>query len=125
MSTRSRILVLGFGLAGLMVEMIAPHPALAYKKVSLFKVITPRDEIVIGLSQAEMDVLEERNAEGIARNLIARGSLAVWRYKEQEVARGEFLQVPVGKVVLIANEALRIEPYASPFSAIEVGKDKS
>ncbi len=125
LSRWSRILVLGFGLAGLVVEIIAPHQALAYKKVSLFKVITPRDEIIIGLSRDEMDSLSEHSAEGVARSLLARGSLAVWRYREEEVARGEFREVPVGKVSLIANEALRIEPYASPFGVRELPKGRS
>jgi hypothetical protein len=42
--------VLGIGLAGLIIDMIASDPALAFKKVSLFKVVSLRDEVVIGMT---------------------------------------------------------------------------
>ena len=50
----SKRLLLGLGLATLLVESLAFHPALAADKVSLFRVITTRDEIVIGIPEGEL-----------------------------------------------------------------------
>ncbi len=48
------------------------EPALAADKVSLFKVITARDEIVIGLPEDELKAMDG-NAGGVAKVLVARG----------------------------------------------------
>jgi hypothetical protein len=54
---------LGLALACLMGSMMA-KPAAAADKVSLFKVITARDEIVIGLSVDELAQMDGNAAEG-------------------------------------------------------------
>src|SRR5665647_2539576 len=64
MSTRSNRWLLGFALAGLMFETIVSHPALATDKVSLFKVITAKDEIVIGMTDDELAKLQSKTAGG-------------------------------------------------------------
>ena len=55
-------------------ESLLVHPAFAADKVSLFKVITAKDEIVIGLSDDELAKMDG-NAGGIAKALVAKGSL--------------------------------------------------
>jgi hypothetical protein len=47
----SKRLLLGLGLATLIMESVVIQPAFAADKVSLFKVITAKDEIVIGISE--------------------------------------------------------------------------
>ena len=58
----SKRLLLGLGLATLIIESVVIQPAFAADKVSLFKIITARDEIVIGISEGELAQLEGRNA---------------------------------------------------------------
>ena len=76
----SKNLLLGLGLAGFIMESVVIQPALAADKVSLFKVITAKDEIVIGIADDELAQLDGKNAGGIAKMLVAKGSMSVWQY---------------------------------------------
>ena len=117
MSTRSNRFLLGLALAGLILESVLSHPALATSKVSLFKVITAKDEIVIGLSEGELAQMDG-NAGGIAKALVAKGTLSVWKYAVRKAANGDLEQAPLSKIGLIATESLRVEPYATPLKVV-------
>ena len=82
----SKRLLLGLGRATLIMESVVIQPAFAADKVSLFKVITAKDEIVIGIAEDELAQIDGRNAGGIARMLVAKGSMSVWRYAVQKSA---------------------------------------
>ncbi len=99
-------------------------PAFAADKVSLFKVITPKDEVVIGLSDDELAQVDGKNAGGIAKMLVAKGSMSVWQYAVHKSASGDLEQAPLHKVGLIATESLRVEPYASPLKVLPVDDSK-
>ena len=118
MSKTSTRLLLGLGLAGLIMECIVIQPAAAADKVSLFKVITSKDEIVIGLSEGELAQLEGNNAGGVAKMLVARGSMSVWQYAVRKAANGDLEQAPLRQIGLMSNESLRVEPYASPLKVV-------
>ena len=47
---------------------------------TLFKIITVKDEIVIGLNTDELDRLGGRDAGAVARALAAKGEMTVWQY---------------------------------------------
>src|SRR5205814_74415 len=119
----SKRLLLGLGLAGFIMESIVIQPALAADKVSLFKVITNKDEIVIGVSDAELADMDG-DAGGIAKALVAKGSLSVWQYAVSKAPTGDLEQAPVHKVGLILSESLRIEPYATPLKVLPVAETK-
>jgi hypothetical protein len=96
----SKRLLLGLGLTTLLVESLAFHPALGADKVSLFKVITTRDEIVIGIPEAEFAKMDG-NAGGVegagrqplAERLAIRGAqIILWRSRTGTAAqdRGDF-----------------------------------
>jgi hypothetical protein len=113
-------LLLGLSLAGLIMESTVVQPALAADtKVSLFKVITSRDEIVIGLPNDELAKMEG-NAGGIAKTLVAKGSLSVWQYAVRKAANGDLEQTPLHKVGLIASESLRVEPFATQLKVLPI-----
>ena len=114
----SKRLLLGLGLAGLIMECTVIQPALAADKVSLFKVITSKDEIVIGLSDSELGQMEGNNAGGIAKMLVAKGSMSVWQYAVRKAVNGDLEQAPLRQVGLMSNESLRVEPYASPLKVV-------
>jgi hypothetical protein len=113
---------LGLALACLMGRMMV-QPALAADKVSLFKVITAKDEIVIGLPDDELKQMDG-NAGGIAKTLVARGSLTVWQYAVRKAATGDLEQAPVHKIGLISSDSLRIEPYATPLKVLPIDDSK-
>lgn len=121
-------LLLGLGLAGLMagltMETIVVQPAYAADtKVSLFKVITSRDEIVIGIPEDELAKMEG-NAGGIAKALVAKGSLSVWQYAVRKAANGDLEQTPLHRVGLIASESLRVEPFATQLKVLPIDDSK-
>jgi hypothetical protein len=112
-------LLLGLSLAGLIMESTVVQPAFAADRVLLFKVITSRDEIVIGLPEDELSKMEG-NAGGIAKTLVAKGSLSVWQYAVRKAANGDLEQTPLHKVGLIASESLRVEPFATQLKVLPI-----
>ena len=120
----SKRLLLGLGLAGLIMESVVSVPAFAADKVSLFKVITAKDEIVIGLSNDELAQVDGRNAGGIAKMLVAKGSMSVWQYAVHKSSSGDLEQAPLHKVGLIAADSLRVEPYATPLKVLPIDESK-
>jgi hypothetical protein len=120
----SKRLLLGLGVAGLIMESVAVQPAFAADKVSLFKVITTKDEVVIGLSDDELAQVDGRNAGGIAKMLVAKGSMSVWQYAVHKSSTGDLEQAPPHKIGLLATDSLRVEPYATPLKVLPVDDSK-
>lgn len=85
---------------------------------SLFKIITAKDEIVIGLSAEELGTMGGSDAGAVAKTLVSKGSMTAWQYAVRKAANGDLEQAPKAKVGLIANESLRVEPYATPLKVI-------
>jgi hypothetical protein len=85
---------------------------------SLFKVITVKDEVTIGLNAAELAELGGQDAGAIARALVAKGTLTVWQYAVRKAANGDLEQAPAKKIGLIAHDSLRVEPYATPLKVL-------
>ncbi|MCP1841716.1 hypothetical protein ACVIHI_005362 [Bradyrhizobium sp. USDA 4524] len=117
-------LLFGLGLAGLIVGSAVSGPALAADKISLFKVITSKDEIVIGLTDADLAEVEGQNAGGIAKMLVAKGTMSVWQYAVHKSPSGDLEQAPVHKVGLIANDSLRVEPYPTPLKVLPIDEGR-
>ena len=120
----SKRLLLGLGLATLIMESVVIQPAFAADKVSLFKVITARDEIVIGIAEDELAQMEGRNAGGIAKMLVAKGSMSVWQYAVHKSPTGDLEQAPLHRIGLIANDLLRVEPYATSLKVLPIDETK-
>jgi hypothetical protein len=94
-------------------------PVSAQDGVSLFKVITVRDEIVVGLSSAELNGIGgARDAGAVAGALATRGELTVWQYAVRKAQNGDLQQAPLRRVGLLAHGSLRVEPYVSPLPII-------
>src|SRR5262245_9326682 len=96
----SKRLLLGLGLSTIIVENLAFHPALAAEKVLLFKVITTKDDVVIGIPEGELAKMDG-NAGGVAKALVASGSLSVWQYAVRKSASGDLEQAPLHRIGLI------------------------
>src|SRR5256885_1138708 len=102
---------------GLLAASAAPVAAQT-KDTGLFKVVSVKDEIVIGLSAAELAALGGNDAGAVAKALATKGTLTVWQYAVRKAANGDLEQAPRAKVGLIAHDSLRVEPYATPLKVI-------
>ncbi|MGX4803152.1 hypothetical protein [Bradyrhizobium guangdongense] len=84
-------------------------------KMNLFKVVTIKDEIIIGLSPDELQALGGNDASAVAHALAQKGDLTVWQYNVNRGQNGEMRQAPTAKIGLLANASLRVEPYTTPY----------
>jgi hypothetical protein len=85
---------------------------------TLFKIITVKDEIVIGLNADELDRLGGRDAGAVARALAAKGEMKVWQYGVRRGPSGELQQAPTQKIGLLAHSSLRVEPYTTSYTIV-------
>jgi hypothetical protein len=83
----------------------------------LFKVVTVKDEIVIGLNEKELGEMGG-DAAGIAKALASKGTLSVWQYSVKQAQDGERQMAPLHKVGLLAHSSVRVEPYKQPFKVL-------
>ena len=88
------------------------------KAMNLFKIITVKDEIVIGLTPDELGKLGGQDAGVVAKALVSKGEMTVWQYAVRKNASGDLEQAPLRQVGLLANSSLRIEPYATPLKVL-------
>jgi hypothetical protein len=87
-------------------------------KTDLFKIITVKDEIIIGLSADELKALGGTDASAVAHALAQKGDMAVWQYNVHRAQSGELQQAPTAKIGLIASSSLRVEPYTTPYAIV-------
>jgi hypothetical protein len=87
-------------------------------RTDLFKVVTVKDEIIIGLSTDELKALGGSDASAVAHALAQKGDLTVWQYNVHRGQNGEMQQAPTAKIALLANSSLRVEPYTTPYAII-------
>ncbi|WP_432728347.1 hypothetical protein [Variovorax sp. W6] len=82
--------------------------------VQLFKVVSARDEVIVGADAAMLGAGSGPAVERLATQLAAKGQLTLWQYASSKDAGGALVQAPLKQIVVFKNDALRIEPYASP-----------
>ena len=104
-------LVAGAALAAAVFATAAPASA-----ETLFKIVTVKDEIVVGLNDAELKELGG-DAGGIAKAIAAKGSLTLWQYAVTQKG-GERSVAPRAKIGVLANSSLRVEPYKQLFKVL-------
>ena len=89
--------------------------------VSLFKVVTMKDEVVIGLNTQELQALggpEKAPAGIIASALASKKELTVWQYAVRKAANGDSEVAPLHQIGLLPHESLRVVPYSTPFAIL-------
>jgi len=96
----------------------APAAWAQASKTELFKVITVKDEIVIGLTADELKALGGSDASAIAHALAQKGDLTVWQYNVHRGPNGELQQAPTARIGLLSNSSLRVEPYTTPYAVV-------
>jgi hypothetical protein len=83
-------------------------------RMNLFKIITVKDEIIIGLSPEELRALGDNDASAVA----LKGDFTVWQYNVHRGQNGELQQAPTAKIGLLANSSLRVEPYTTTYQIV-------
>jgi hypothetical protein len=104
--------VVGAGVAAAIAGFTAP--ALSE---TLFKIVTVKDEIIVGLNDAEMGQLGN-DAGALAKAIASKGSVFVWQYAVKKAANGDLQQAPLQKIGVLANASLRVEPYKTPLKVL-------
>ena len=84
---------------------------------TLFKIVTVKDEIVVGLNDAELKEMGS-DAGGIAKAIASKGSVSLWQYSVRQAKDGARQMAPLHKVGVLANSSLRVEPYKQPFAVL-------
>lgn len=104
-----RRLALALPALALAVPAAAQAPA-----VLLFRVVSPRDEVIIGLTPAELAALGTGpEAERIGRKLATDGQIGAWRYVVGRAADGSTRYGATGRVSILRQDTYRIEPYSA------------
>ncbi|RYF80098.1 MAG: hypothetical protein EOO29_15045 [Comamonadaceae bacterium] len=97
-------------------------PAQAVAQMKLFKIISSRDDIVVGIDTAQLGGGDAPEVQRLAALLADKGQLTLWQYASQKDADGALVQAPLRQVAVFRNDALRIEPYITPLPVKAPGK---
>jgi len=80
--------------------------------VLLFQVTGVREDIVIGLTPAELGTMGSGpEAERIARRLVEQGQVGAWRYVVGRAPHGSTRLAATGRIAIMRQDSVRIEPY--------------
>jgi len=90
----------------------------AAQTVSLFKIVTVRDDIVVGLSPEEAKAIGGADVTTLGRAIKDKGELTVWQYAVRKAPDGQLEQAPLRRVSIIGHDSLRVEPYATPLRVV-------
>ena len=81
--------------------------------VSLFRFVSPRDEVFIGFTAAALAAMGPGpEVERVARKLVADGQITAWQYTVSRAPDGSTRFATARKIAVMRNDTLRIEPYA-------------
>lgn len=111
-ATRRAGLVGAFAAVTTVVTALSAAAQTPAESVTLFKVVSPRDEVIVGVTRAEFPALAG-GGDALARKIAADGQMSVWRYTVGRGEGGALAMVPSGRVSLFAAGIVRIEPYAA------------
>ena len=96
---------------------------LSQDQIKLFKVVGPKDEVIIGLTADELRGFGPlRDLDNLARHLSTAGEMTVWQFAVRKDSSGTLQQAPLRRIAIFKNDTLRIEPYATPLPVISPDK---
>ena len=83
-------------------------------EILLFKVVTSKDDVVVGLSKKEIAALGTgAEIDVFAKELQRAGQISVWQYATRKDSDGQLRMAPLRRVVIMSSGTARIEPYKS------------
>ena len=98
--------------------------AQAAAPILLFKVVSPRDDVVVGIEAAQLGAGATPAVQRLAAMLADKGQLTLWQYASQHGEGGALVQAPLRQIVVFKNDLLRIEPYTTPLAIKAPGAAK-
>lgn len=106
-------------MAGLGLAVSAIGTAAAQATVKLFKVVTSKDDITIGIPAAELAAMGSgEDVKILAQQLVTAGQITVWQYAVGRDASGGLQMNPLRRVAILKNDTLRIEPATTPYKIL-------
>jgi hypothetical protein len=114
----------GLAVAAMLALTFGPAAtALAQTAVKLFKVITAKDEVEIGLTDEELRSFGAGpDIDALAKKLVDAGQITVWQYAVQRAADGGTAHAPLKRIAIFKTDTLRIEPFnPAPLKAVPPG----
>jgi hypothetical protein len=103
----------------LVLGVTAAGAAAQEKKMKLFKVVTQRDETVIGLKDEELRTFGPAgDLDNLAQRLGTAGMIVVWQYAPKKGSDGQLQQAPAQRIAVFASGISRIEPYTTPLPVV-------
>lgn len=92
----------------------------AQQTVLLFKIISVRDEVVIGLAPEQLSALGGNNAGAVGKAISRNGELTAWQFAVRRRKNGRLEQAPLRQVSILGHESIRVEPYATPLPVVPI-----
>lgn len=92
--------------------------AAADGSVPLFKIVTVRDEVVVGIDPTDASALGGADVTTLGRALKEKGEMTVWQYAVRRGADGTLEQAPLRRISVLGHDSLRVEPYATPLHVL-------
>jgi hypothetical protein len=114
--TPRRALVAGIlgGIAAVALRRPAAGQTPAEPSVRLFRIVGPRDSVTIGIGAAELAGWGAGEpVTVVAERLLAEGRITAWAYAVGRAADGSLALQPRGRIAILRNDALRIEPHVA------------
>jgi hypothetical protein len=103
---------LATAIAGAALAALIAGPAAAADAVTLFKVVSVKDDTVIGVTAAELEALGKgAEIDVVAKALDERKYLVVWQYAPARGPDGSPKEMPIRRIAVYAANLVRIEPY--------------
>jgi hypothetical protein len=106
------------GFAGL--AMSFTSVAFAQEPVSLFKIITTKDEMVVGFTPSEIAALKGNDVSAIGKALAADGELSLWQFAVRKGSDGSLEEGPLRRVSILGHDSLRVEPYTTTLRIVPI-----
>jgi hypothetical protein len=117
MTTRTALLIMA-AVGGLALGPLTPSLA-EEAEVSLFKVVTIKDDVVVGMTKTELEGMGPgAPVDVFADELQRRGQLPVWQYASARGDEGELVMSPLQRIVVVFAGTARIEPYKSALKVV-------
>ena len=84
--------------------------AFAQSAPTLFKIVSAKDDVTIGLADTTLDSL--------AKRLVADGQITAWQYAVHKATNGDLEQAPLRRIAILKQDTYRIETVTSPLKIV-------